>query len=520
MSESSRIVRFGVFEADLGAFELRKQGRIIPLQRQPFDLLVALLEHPNDVISRDALRQRLWPDHITVDFDQSLNKCVTKLRDALGDSATHPRYIETVPRRGYRFIAAVEAAVVPLRDASIALPSEPVRESLPPPSARPVSLLSIVALSMLVLAPWWFINAQWRSLIEPETSSPVASAAGTPSTSSVSANSSEASRHDDYARGKVALTRRSEEGLRSAIELFGRAVSIDPRHDGALVGLADAWGLLASHGMDEPRSAMVRAREFANRALTINPESADAHRALGRITMIGDWDWTIAEWHFRRALEIRESDPLTHRWFAYLLSATARHADAERHARRAVDLDPLSINAATGLGYVLYAARRFNDAEAVLRRVIEVDPEYTQARRDLGRVLAMQGRYREALAECERVLRLTGGSSVTLAEAAWVYGRSGDPGGAGRLLAQLRARASAKYVPDDSLALALWASGERDVAVATLERAFEARLPMLAYLAVDPMWDEQRAIPKVKALAEAVRGNQGRAPGHPSVNGR
>jgi DNA-binding winged helix-turn-helix (wHTH) protein/tetratricopeptide (TPR) repeat protein/TolB-like protein len=98
---------FGVFEADLRAAELRKHGVRIKLQEQPFQILSLLLEHPGEVVTREELRQKLWPAHTFVDFDRSLNKAMTKLRAALGDSADSPRYVETVPRHGYRFLAPV-----------------------------------------------------------------------------------------------------------------------------------------------------------------------------------------------------------------------------------------------------------------------------------------------------------------------------------------------------------------------------------------------------------------------------
>lgn len=98
---------FGVFEADLKAAELRKHGIRIKLQEQPFQILSLLLEHPGEVVTREELRQKLWPAHTFVDFDRSLNKAMTKLRAALGDSADNPRYVETIPRHGYRFLAPV-----------------------------------------------------------------------------------------------------------------------------------------------------------------------------------------------------------------------------------------------------------------------------------------------------------------------------------------------------------------------------------------------------------------------------
>ncbi|HJZ98588.1 MAG TPA: response regulator, partial [Candidatus Solibacter sp.] len=99
-----RRIRFGEYEADLVSGELRKSGKRLPLQEQPFQVLAALLDHPGDVVTREFLRERLWPGQPFVDFDQGLNTAINKLRDALGDSAANPRFIETLPRRGYRYI--------------------------------------------------------------------------------------------------------------------------------------------------------------------------------------------------------------------------------------------------------------------------------------------------------------------------------------------------------------------------------------------------------------------------------
>jgi DNA-binding winged helix-turn-helix (wHTH) protein len=104
----ARRVRFGAFEADLRSGELRKHGMKIKLQDQPFQILAMLLERPSEIVTREELRHKLWPADTFVDFDVGLNAAIKRLRDALGDSAESPRYVETLPRRGYRFVAAAE----------------------------------------------------------------------------------------------------------------------------------------------------------------------------------------------------------------------------------------------------------------------------------------------------------------------------------------------------------------------------------------------------------------------------
>ncbi|MCP5119632.1 MAG: transcriptional regulator, partial [bacterium] len=112
MNKSPSPIRFGPFEVNLAAGELRKAGTRIKLQDQPFRILTILLSRPGEVVTREELREKLWPDGTFVEFEHSLNTSINKLRRALNDSADTPRYIETVPRRGYRFVGDVERVAV------------------------------------------------------------------------------------------------------------------------------------------------------------------------------------------------------------------------------------------------------------------------------------------------------------------------------------------------------------------------------------------------------------------------
>jgi DNA-binding winged helix-turn-helix (wHTH) protein len=125
--------KFGEFEADVRAAELRRNGTRLKLQLQPFELLLALLERPQDVVTREELRLRLWPEDTFVDFDHGLNTAVAKLRDVLGDSASSPKYIETVAKRGYRFLAQPEL----VQQAPAAAAVTPAEQQKLPPTVPP-----------------------------------------------------------------------------------------------------------------------------------------------------------------------------------------------------------------------------------------------------------------------------------------------------------------------------------------------------------------------------------------------
>ncbi len=137
MSVSSpHLIRFGLFEVDTRSGELRRQGSKVNLQDQPFQALVLLLERPGDVVMREELNKRLWPENTFVDFDRGLNKAINKLRLALGDSAEKPSYIETLPQRGYRFIAPIENLVQ-------------VRDRFRPQTAPQIDSLAVLPLENL-----------------------------------------------------------------------------------------------------------------------------------------------------------------------------------------------------------------------------------------------------------------------------------------------------------------------------------------------------------------------------------
>ena len=133
-----RVVCFKDFEANIRTGELRKRGRRVRVSEQPFQILTMLLERPGDLVTREELQKRLWPADTFVELDLSLNAAVKKLRQALGDDAENPRYIETLPRRGYRFIAPVDGGTAdPLSLIRAGLDTEMVRRGLP--SCRPSS---------------------------------------------------------------------------------------------------------------------------------------------------------------------------------------------------------------------------------------------------------------------------------------------------------------------------------------------------------------------------------------------
>ncbi len=159
------VVRFATFEVDLSSGELRKQGRRIKLQGQPFRVLVMLLKHPGEVATREELQSQLWPSDTFVDFDNGLNASINRLREALGDSAENARFVETLPRRGYRFIAPLEGANTQQENSS------GVHQAAPQPSRMPRNAILFAACALLAVTAFLLHKVPGQLPDDPEFNS-------------------------------------------------------------------------------------------------------------------------------------------------------------------------------------------------------------------------------------------------------------------------------------------------------------------------------------------------------------
>src|SRR5215831_19340532 len=152
----SGTLRFGVFELDLSAGELRKYGMRVRLQEQPFQVLAMLLARPGELVSREELQRKLWPADTFVDFDHSLNAAIRRLRDALGDSAENPRYVETVARRGYRFLIPVNGSGAPVD-------TQPTRQ--PRVGLKHWTLFVSCGLLLVLVVGWLIVHGRRQPIV-------------------------------------------------------------------------------------------------------------------------------------------------------------------------------------------------------------------------------------------------------------------------------------------------------------------------------------------------------------------
>jgi DNA-binding winged helix-turn-helix (wHTH) protein/Tfp pilus assembly protein PilF len=365
-------IRFGVFEADLCAGELRRNGVKVRLQDLPFRTLTLLLARPGEVITREEFRQALWPPDVFVDFEQGISSAVMRLRDALRDSADNPIFIETIERRGYRWIGPIHPptarpALVPEPpQAKIAIE---VPEAAPPPS-NPIFWRGLVfALPLLVL-----LFAAW--IFRPGNRNAAVGAKSIPAPTKGQHSPANREAEDFYLKGRFYWNKRSPDSLNQAVEAFTQAVALDPNYADAYVGLADCYNLLREFSAMPPNEAYFKAFAAAKKAVELDPQSADAHASLAFVSFWGMWDAHDAEREYRRALELDPNNAKAHHWFATFLHGLGRDQEALTEIELARKLDPHSAAILADKGELLRGAGRYDEALQVLTQLETVEPDF------------------------------------------------------------------------------------------------------------------------------------------------
>jgi TolB-like protein/DNA-binding winged helix-turn-helix (wHTH) protein/Flp pilus assembly protein TadD len=600
-------VRFSVFELDLRAGELRKHGSRVRLQNKPFRILELLLERPGDVVTREEIREKLWPPNVFVDFDHSVNSAVNRLRDALGDSAAQPRFIETLPR-GYRFIAPVIERTSRPGGAAVGGDGAPqALESAPPIWLRPANIAAAVVVAVGLVALGGFITSRlsarpssdqlalavlpFQNLsADPEqeffsdgfTDELIAQVGRlAPEQLRVIARTSarhykgsdktvdqigrelqvdyilagsvlrDASRvritgqlvrvrdqahlwshsyerdlrdvfaiqtqvaraiaeeieitfertagrtmhgkaavrpdvYEAYLKGRYLLDK-STRPLQ-AIKYFEQVIALDANYAPAHAGLADAYGQLGwgLSGETPPDEAYPKALAAALKALSLDDELAAAHVALAKIRWKYEWNWRGAEESLTRAIELDPNSAEAHESYFDLLSAMGRHTEAYARLTRAAALDPVSLTINYDFGLHFVRTGDFDQATERLRKAIELDPSSGFVHHILGELYADRGMYKEAIAELETALSLSGPTPHFVAMLAHVRGLAGDRTAPGKGLTSLKSMAEHRYVSPHDLALLYASTGNRELALTFLERAYQHRDPWLTMMRAHP----------------------------------
>jgi TolB-like protein/Flp pilus assembly protein TadD len=320
--------------------------------------------------------------------------------------------------------------------------------------------------------------------------------------------------HNLYLQGRHYWNQRTEDGLNKSIELFERAVALDPKFALAYAALADSRALLASYGLSPPRQIMPKAKEAVVQALAMDETLGEAHASLGFVRFLYEWDWAGAEQAYKRAFELNPGYAIVHHWYAGYLRAMGRLDEALAEARQAQALDPLSPAIGRDLGRILLCQRHYDQAIEQYRKTLDLEPGFPSGYLHLGMAYAQKAMYPEAVAACQKARELRGANPLTLAGLGYCYGRWGQRDKAQELLAELKRASGQRYVSAFDLALIYVGLDQKDPAFEWLDRAREDRDGWLVWLNVDPVFDSLRSDPRFAALAkrvglpEASRGRQ------------
>lgn len=305
--------------------------------------------------------------------------------------------------------------------------------------------------------------------------------------------------HRNYLRGRYHWNRRTEQGLRQAIEYFQRAIAEDPAYALAYAGLAESYAVLSYYGAIPPKECAPKAIAAARRAIELDETVSGAWTALAHVESDNDWNWKAAEEHYRRALELDEGNASAHHWYSEDILSLGRFDEQKLELRRAAELDPLSPIITNNQGHGFYFSRRYAEAEQCYRRAMEEYPQFGNPHKDLAKVYLVTGRAREALAELERAKEL-GLPAMEEGLIGYAYARMGDAARARSLETKLAARAREAYVSPFTMAFISVGLNEKEKALEWLGRALEERSPTLKWISVDPMFDPLRGDARFEAM--------------------
>ena len=478
--------RFGPFILDARERRLLRAGNPVSLTPKVFDTLVYLVERHGRLVGKDDLMEAMWGDsHVE---EGSLPRTIHILRKALstgdGDSERDRQYIETVPTKGYRFVADVTCLDEASSSTEVAgAPAEwAVKRKAGPRSWRR-ALLTACALLILVLA-----GSAWRALDRHGTAGLPGLRRLTPETESGAA----------YARsqmGRLHLERHLPGDIERSLADFEAAIELDPAFAAAYAGKADAsffryWDTGAHDDIAQARLAI-------RRAVELDRESAYAHALQCRLLGTYDWDFAGAETECRRAVDLDPQNHEARRELAFLMNAVGRRDDALTEMDAAVALAPTSFNKRSR-GLLLYFHRKFDEAIIQLTQVEATDPGYVESSRWISRCFEQKRDYERALEFLVRYRESAGARHEEVAGLRRAFAAGGWPG-------VLRASLPAgRGAPNLDTAGTLSQIGELDAAFDALQSMISGRRVMIVHMDSEPRLDPLRSDPRFEQLARRV----------------
>jgi len=308
-----------------------------------------------------------------------------------------------------------------------------------------------------------------------------------------------------YLKGRILWNKRTPDSLKQSLAHFKAAIEHDPLYPLAYAGLADSYVLLGEYNLAPADETFPKAKAAAQKALELDPDLGEAHTVIAYTLANHDWNFSGGEQEYRRAIELSPNYATAHQWYAEYFSLMRRFDEARREIKRAQELDPLSPIIGSVAGLIEYHARNHEQAIAQLRRVIELEPNFAPAHAYLSLAYQISNMTDEAVAEQIKSMQLSGAPPQVVGNFQQAYERGGYPGYLKAGLEMVRAlEAQSVYVSSFDKAVLYAKLDDREQALRCLEKAFDEHLRYVAYIDVDPSFDNLRDEPRFQELRRRI----------------
>ncbi|MCU1335582.1 MAG: repeat-containing protein [Bryobacterales bacterium] len=299
--------------------------------------------------------------------------------------------------------------------------------------------------------------------------------------------------------------RRTPEGLLKSVTCYEQAIEKDPESAVAYAGLADSYSLLSDYGIMHPRDAMPHAAAAAQKALELDPGSAEALSALAFIRSLFDWKWTEAEALYVRAIAINPSYSRARHWFGVdALALLGRFDEAEAQVQAARESDPLSLILHEGIAYIRLLRRDYDGANQEIRHLTDLDPAFYKAYTAQGRVFSLTGKYHDAIAMFEKAITIAGDLPSIIAALGQTLALAGERRRALECLDQLNEMARGRHLASSCFAILYLGLGDVEMSLTWLERACDQHESQIAAVKVHPIYDSLRSEPRFHQILRRV----------------
>jgi adenylate cyclase len=310
--------------------------------------------------------------------------------------------------------------------------------------------------------------------------------------------------YDLYMKGRFYWNRRGK-GLVMALDFFLEAAKLDPDFSLAHAGIADTYALFAFYSILPPHQVIPKAKQAAERAITLNPARIEPYSVLAYITSFYDWNWDDAEKQFNKAIAIDPGYAPAHYWYSNYLSFIKRDYDhAVSEALRSVELDPLVSHTQNTLATVYVCFGKYEEARKVGEKAVDLDANAFLSYYFLSTALCGLGEYQQAIETINFAINLSGRHQYTLSLLSWLYYKSDNMPGAEALLEELIRRSKTEFISALSLAVAAYSAKDYDKAFAYCEQAFEERASLLVAINAFPFFSFIKTDPRFKIFIERM----------------